>query len=240
MKTVREGFVAETASADEVRQALAGHGVVVVRGRPDPDAAALEEFARALGAPQPVPQLRYYPPCQGSAYVHVIDSAAEKGPDVARWHTDQSFLPDPARYTVLQAQLLPARGGDTLFADMVRACEELPPGWREALDGATGTHVHPLRGETARHPVVITVPGSGLRALYVNDWCQTDLRGVGQPAPTLADLIAHAAREEFVHRHRWSPGDIVVWDNRRVLHRATPIGPGTRRIMHRVVVAGGR
>ncbi|MEU7133254.1 TauD/TfdA family dioxygenase [Streptomyces sp. NPDC046261] len=89
-------------------------------------------------------------------------------PDIAQWHTDRSFRPRPDRYTLLQGHVLPTRGGDTLFADMVGAHKTLPPRWKDALEGAVGTHTHALRGDTARHPVVSRVPGPTRTALYLS------------------------------------------------------------------------
>lgn len=255
VRAVRKGFVAEVAvpavraafdgagewAAGALREALSGYGVVVLRGL-SLEPARLEGLGRAMGRPRPVPVPGAFPPHPESAYVQILsteEAGARPAPDTARWHTDQSFRPEPTRYTALQARTVPDRGGDTLFADMVGAYAQLPPRWRALLDGAVGTHVYPLGGHTARHPAVVTVPESGQRALYINPMCRTEIRtreGNDVPIPFDA-LVAHATRDALVHRHRWRPGDLVVWDNRRVLHRATPLGPGARRVMHRITVA---
>ncbi|MEU9082871.1 TauD/TfdA family dioxygenase [Streptomyces sp. NPDC048357] len=164
----------------------------------------LEALARRLGSPQRHPAGSFFPAHPDSAYVHVVESRTDGSarPDSWLWHTDQSHRPDPARYTVLQAHLLPRHGGDTLFADTTAAHDQLPREWKALLDTAVGTHAHPLGSATAHHPVVTLVPETGRPSLYLN--------------------------------HHWAPHDILVWDNQRVMHRATPLAPGTRRVMHRV------
>lgn len=237
MRVVREGFVVEldAPSDEELHRALAGYGVVVLRGL-RPDAPQLEDMARKIGEPVPRTGQKSFPTHPGCVYVHVMDSDtdASPSPDTSLWHTDHSFRPDPARYTMLQSRVMPDCGGDTLFADMAGAYARLPSGWKAALDGAVGTHTHPLRAESARHPVVRRVPESGQPVLYLNQLCLTGITGIS--APSVDDLVAHATGEEFVHRHRWCVDDVVVWDNARVMHRAESPRPGGRRVMHRVLV----
>jgi alpha-ketoglutarate-dependent 2,4-dichlorophenoxyacetate dioxygenase len=167
------------------------------------------------------------------------------------WHTDASFQDPAGRYSMLSARIVPAVGADTEFADMRAAYDALPAAMKARLEGLRAHHsiVHSrqvlgfdfstdeqdaLRG--AIHPVVRTIPRSGRRALYVASHAS---RIVDWPVPEgrllLLELIEHATRPELVYRHSWRVGDLVIWDNRCTMHRATPFADQTdRRELRRV------
>lgn len=153
------------------------------------------------------------------------------------WHTDASFQDPPGRYSMLSARVIPPEGADTQYADMRAAYDALPAARQEELEGL---HVHhsiawsrrtlgfefsqaehdKLQG--AVHPLVRTIPGSGRRSLYLASHAS---RIVEWPVPEgrllLGELMEHATQPRFVHRHRWQPDDLVIWDNRATMHRAT-------------------
>jgi alpha-ketoglutarate-dependent 2,4-dichlorophenoxyacetate dioxygenase len=167
------------------------------------------------------------------------------------WHTDASFEDPPGRYSMLSARVVPSAGADTEFADMRAAYDALPPEQRARLEGLRVHHsiVHSRRTlgfefspeeeallPGAVHPLVRTIPRSGRRSLYVASHAA---RIVDWPIPDgrllLRDLIEHATRPAFVYRHAWRVGDLVVWDNRATMHRATPYDDARdRRDLRRV------
>jgi alpha-ketoglutarate-dependent 2,4-dichlorophenoxyacetate dioxygenase len=167
------------------------------------------------------------------------------------WHTDASFQDPPGRYSMLSAKILPPVAADTEFADTRAAYDALEPAMKARLEGLRVHHsiahsrqilgfefsaeeADALKG--AIHPLVRTLPRSNRRALYVASHAS---RIVDWPVPEgrllLHDLIEHATQREFVYRHAWRVGDLVIWDNRATMHRATPFDDAThRRELHRV------
>ena len=185
------------------------------------------------------------------------------------WHTDQSYRrPPPDVSLFLAVRPVPRGQGQTLFADGTAAYEALPPALKTRVDTLEGLHVglsagrdreKVLAGETPRplgpheqpqrQPVARVHPVTGRRALYLCEYGQMDwLEGpfVGmQPSPNgdgaalLAELMAHLTRPEFVYVHEWTPGDLVVWDNRCLVHAATWFdAENEARVMWRTTVSG--
>ncbi len=167
------------------------------------------------------------------------------------WHTDASFQDPPGRYSMLSARIIPPVGADTEFADMRAAYDALPAEMRAQLEGLrvhhsiaysrqtlgfefSGDEQEKLKG--AVHPLVRTIPRSGRRSLYVASHAS---RIIDWPVPEgrllLRDLIEHATQPEFVYRHAWRVGDLVIWDNRATMHRARPFEDAKyRRELRRV------
>jgi len=154
------------------------------------------------------------------------------------WHTDASFVDPPGRYSMLHARVVPPVPADTEFADMRAAYDALPAETKAQVEGlrvhhsvAYSRHVlgfefsaeeqEKLKG--AIHPLVRTIPRSHRRSLYLASHAS---RIVDWPVPEgrllLRDLIEHATQPEFVYRHAWRVGDLVIWDNRCTMHRARP------------------
>jgi len=154
------------------------------------------------------------------------------------WHTDASFQDPPGRYSMLHAKVIPPVGADTEYADMRAAWDALPAVTKAQIDGLRVHHSIAYSRQTlgfdfskdeeealkgAIHPLVRTIPRSGRRALYVASHAS---RILDWPVPEgrlmLRDLIEHATQRQFVYRHSWRVGDLVIWDNRCTMHRATP------------------
>jgi taurine dioxygenase len=177
------------------------------------------------------------------------------------WHTDHTYDAEPAMGSILVARELPETGGDTLFADMYKAYEALSDGMKETLLGLRAVHSNAhvfgakagyketdqaggFKGESlvgeAVHPVVITHPLSGRKALYVNPGFTTHFDGwtPEESKPLLDYLYAHASRPEFTCRFDWKPGSVAFWDNRATWHFAVNDYHGERRLMHRITIAG--
>jgi alpha-ketoglutarate-dependent 2,4-dichlorophenoxyacetate dioxygenase len=172
-----------------------------------------------------------------------------------QWHTDTSFLPGRSSYSILMAHEVPADGsGDTEFADMRAAWEALPPAMKARIEDLEAEHSiwysrmtagYPFteeevlaRGPPARHRIVQTHRGSGRRTLYIASHA---MGIVGMPRDEgralLRELMDFATRPEFVIRVSWSPGDLVAWDNRCTMHRATEFDDvNLRRDMRRTTV----
>jgi alpha-ketoglutarate-dependent 2,4-dichlorophenoxyacetate dioxygenase len=161
------------------------------------------------------------------------------------WHTDASFQDPPGRYSLLSARVLPPAGADTEFADMRAAYDVLPDATKARLEGLRAHHSIAYSRQTlgfefsrdeeqalpgAVHPLVRTIPRSGRRSLYLASHAS---RIVDWPVPEgrllLRELIEHATRPEFVYRHAWRVGDLVIWDNRATMHRGRPFDDARHR-----------
>ncbi len=154
------------------------------------------------------------------------------------WHTDASFQDPAGRYSMLSARIVPPVGADTQYADMRSAYDALPAETRAQLEGLRVHHSIAYSRQTlgfefsqdeqetlkgAVHPLVRTIPRSARRSLYVASHAS---RIIDWPVPEgrllLRDLMEHATQPEFVYRHSWRVGDLVIWDNRATMHRAQP------------------
>ena len=172
------------------------------------------------------------------------------------WHTDDSYMAVPSAATLLYGEVVPPRGGDTAFANTCLACEALPDEARARIAGLRAVHTYQSRRnrspvpprsaeEEARtppvtHPLVRTHPETGRKALYLNPnrIDRIDGMALADGDALLDTLIEHATRPAFVHVHAWRPGDIVIWDNRCTMHRASPHeGDHPRRLL-RILIEG--
>ena len=167
------------------------------------------------------------------------------------WHTDASFQDPAGRYSMLSAKVVPPVDADTEYADMRAAYDALPEEEKARLEGLRVHHSIAYSRQTlgfefseseqdalkgAIHPLVRTIPRSKRRSLYVASHAS---RIMDWPVPEgrllLRDLIEHATQRQFVHRHSWRVGDLVIWDNRCTMHRATPFEDARyRRELRRV------
>ncbi len=180
------------------------------------------------------------------------------------WHTDHSYDTEPALGSILFAHEVPKSGGDTVFASMYSAYETLSDGLKGTLEGMSARHSSrhvfgPSRAEKeddtvgriknaeaanqdAVHPVVITHPETGRKALYVNPGFTLGFEGWtdAESQPLLEYLYAHATRPEFTCRFDWKPGSIAFWDNRATWHFAINDYHGEKRLMHRITIEGSK
>ena len=228
---------------DDLRGLLAEHGVIVVPGQDGVDDEAFLKFLRSFGdtvftaGETPVP---------GHGELNVISNVGRTTPPRSTFHTDTSYVRNPPAYTALRAVTVPTDGGQTLFTNQYAAYETLPDHVRAWLDGRTITHVvtglelDDEQETSAEHPVFRVHPRSGRTALYLSTPARC--ASVSGLSPRLARdavsfLFEHSTREANVLRHSWAPGDVVMWDNRCVLHRADHDGVIGDRVMHRGMVA---
>ena len=170
------------------------------------------------------------------------------------WHTDASFRAVPGALSMLYAHVVPPEGGNTEFADLRAAYDDLPDATKKLLDGLVAEHsIWHSRGqlsvtnytpeEIASLPpvpqrVVRTHPGSKRKTLYLAAHASHIL---GMPVADgrllLLDLVEHATQPKYVHAHSWRQGDLVIWDNRCTMHRARPFDTTQVRDLRRVTTA---
>jgi alpha-ketoglutarate-dependent 2,4-dichlorophenoxyacetate dioxygenase len=179
------------------------------------------------------------------------------------WHSDSSFKPVPAHSSALSARVIPPEGGETEFASMRVAYEHLAEDLhldanvcrdldrlivvhsfgfsRSMIDPGIGTEIgrdYP----PVRHALVRANPRNGRRSLYIGShaWFIEGI-GLDESRILIARLLEQTTRPDRVYRHRWQVGDLVMWDNRCVLHRGRPWDSARyKRVMHRTTVAGDR
>jgi taurine dioxygenase len=156
------------------------------------------------------------------------------------WHSDVTCEERPPAISILCAKVLPDVGGDTMWANQYAAYERLSDGMRRMIDGLRA--VHAGFGLEAVHPVVRTHPETGRKALFVNAGFTRRFEDMTEQEsrPLLRYLVDQATQPDLVYRHHWSPGDVVVWDNRCVMHFAVHDYGDRPRVMHRVAVVGDR
>lgn len=174
------------------------------------------------------------------------------------WHSDVSFRRTPAMASLLYAIEVPESGGDTLFASQIAAYDALSPAMQQLLAPLNAVHDFRVAAQSsgsytsadvvqgdfdgrnrAEHPVVICHPESQRQALFVNPGFTSHLSGFeAQESQALLEfLYRHAIRAEFVYRHRWQPGDLVIWDNRSTMHLAVQDYTAGRYLHRSTVIA---
>lgn len=172
------------------------------------------------------------------------------------WHTDSSFKPTPAKYSLLYARTVPEMGGNTEFADMRAAYDALDEESKGLIAGLNCQHSEIYSRDTlgfedfdpedrakwgmpVRQPLVLRHPVTGRYSLYLSSHAGAI---VGWPNPEarvlLRDLIEHATQRKFVYAHSWEQGDLVMWDNRVTMHRGRRFDRNQLRDLHRTTVAG--
>jgi taurine dioxygenase len=173
-----------------------------------------------------------------------------------QWHSDQSYMMNPATGAMLYALELPPEGGTTSWVDLCAAYAGLPDPLKRMVEGrrAVFSYLKRLAGyqgvdrvisEEAKrktppvlHPLVHTHPMTGRKALYLDSTTTVGIDGMDDfsGAALLDEIYAFATRPEFVYRHHWRVGDVVMWDNGFTMHRREPFDPGARRLMKRTTI----
>ena len=198
----------------------------------------------------------------GAPEIVVVSNVTENGEPIGikrageRWHSDMSYTAAPPRGTMLHAIEVPELDGlplgDTMFANAALAWEALPQEMQRRLDGRIGifdflgrkrsldvTEDEIRRHPPVNHPIVRRHPRTGRKSLYImRDDC-TGIEGMGneEAQPLIEALADHIIRPEFIYRHCWQPGDVLMWDNCTVQHKAViDYDLPHRRLMHRTTV----
>ena len=242
-----------------IRQAYLDHQVLVFRDQdigPDDQIAFTEHFGAV--EPHPLRARAGHPEYENLLVLE--NNAQRRGARNDFWHSDITCVERPPSATFLHAIKVPVGRGDTPICNMYRAWDDLDPELKAKLDTAEAEH----SGEAIRrrnlaaqtdgnrdmdvpppevHPVVRRHPETGRRALYVNKFFTTRILGLTDEENTAAmDAIeAAATRDDNIYRHKWRPGDALMWDNRCTMHFAEyDYAPDDHRLMHRTTAAGDR
>jgi alpha-ketoglutarate-dependent taurine dioxygenase len=249
----------DAAAWEALHRTFLEHAVLVFRGQ-SLEPADLMRIGARFGPPC------HYPFVTGMAgFPHIFEVVKEPGETRnfgGNWHSDTTYLPQPPLATLLYAVETPAWGGDTLFCSTRAAYATLSEGLQRVLDGLAGVNSAGLKhgggrsrmhraiggmkihdtdsaeGMEAQHPVVRMHPDTGCKALYLSrshtirfaGWSEEESR------PLIDYLQAHQTRPEFTCRVSWSPGTLVIWDNRCTQHNAVNDYHGQRRRMRRITV----
>ena len=197
----------------------------------------------------------------GNPLVHIVSNLGADGKPSGKvastgWHSDKSFRPEPSLATILHAQLMPPEGGETCFANMIAAYDALSEAVKADLDtvrivhswelsrarlGLTATPEEIADAPPLTHPLVRTIPETGQKALFMGEHAShVEGRPMAESRALIDRLTAHAVEERFVYRHKWRTGDMLMWDNRCLLHRANPNFDAARfpRVLHRTCLRG--
>lgn len=249
----------------QVRAAFAEHGVIFFRDQSITEQQHIE-FAREWGT---ININRFFAAHPVHPEIALVVKEREQQHNIGGgWHTDHSYDFEPALGSILVARALPPQGGATAFASMYAAYNGLPENLRSRIEGRHAVHsarhvfgskaavyeaVQDTRsdgriGNAAAadllddpvHPVIITHPLSGKRAIYVNPSFTLHIQGLPEEASRtlLEEIYAHCRSPEFQEDFHWRDGSIAFWDNRATWHYAYNDYHGHRREMHRITIAG--
>jgi taurine dioxygenase len=203
---------------------------------------------------------------EGRRYISVISNIIENGKALGAlgayesiWHTDMSYNPEPPCASALYALEVPPSGGDTGFANMYLACETLPEELRRRVEGRVCRHdasrnsagelrrgftevTDPRQAPGADHPIIRTHPVAGRKAIFLGRRLNAYIQGLElEESERLLDALwTHATRPQLTWYQQWRVGDLVLWDNRCVMHRRDEFDPNSRRLMHRSQIKGDR
>jgi taurine dioxygenase len=250
---------------DSIHDTWLNHLVVLLRAQRLTDEDVIR-FSRRLGnldwAPVQETGRRFV---EGHPEIYVVSNVVENGVPIgslgageAVWHTDMSYLETPPKASLLYALEVPRAGGNTYFCNMYLAYEHLPASLKRRTSGLqvkhdgtynSGGYVRqgltavndPVTSPGTYHPLVVTHPETGRRALYLGRRRNAYLGGLSlvESEALLDELWSYATRDEIVWHNEWQAGDVVLWDNRCTMHRRDPFDPESRRILHRTQIQGG-
>jgi taurine dioxygenase len=242
-------------------RAFVEHSVLVIRNQ-RLDAAQFLAAMQNFGEIFPQHNLRFaVPECPLVHYISNQDKLEDGRAYIPGegYHTDHSNDAIPSKATALHAVKLPASGGDTQFVNMHKAYDALPEAMKRRIEGRLARHVYQSRfserklpqlaGERRKtigtasvlHPLVRTHPESGRKAIYINPIRIEEIVGMAsaEALPLLDELLAHSTRPCFEYRHQWKHGDVVMWDNRCLLHKANGDYPVSEvRYLYRLMLKG--
>lgn len=255
----------DEATLDRIRGAWDEHLVLVFRGQKmsDPDLLAFSRHFGELDPPGPNPYGTTFLPDYPE--INVISNMKDAegrpignlGAGEAVWHADMTYIDNPPKAAILFALEVPLGQGDTYFANMVAAYEDLPDDLARAIDGKLAIHdaahnsagmlrkgyeeaTDPRTTPGAHHPLVHRDPATGRRALFLGRRPHAYILDM-EPADseTLLDRIwAHASQSKYAWVHKWRPGDLLMWQNLWILHRRDGFEADARRILHRTQIKG--
>ena len=241
-----------------IRKALVSHQVLFFRDQPmNPAmyASFAKRFGQVLGHPA-------YATVNGAPDVQILESTPENPSKIEVWHSDMTFMCEPPSFTMLQGQIIPSHGGDTLWASACAAYDGLSDSMKAFLAPLQGVNDfrHGFReslmepgGEQrlasaiaenppVEHPLIRTHPESGRKAIYVNPLFTTHIKDLPtkESQAILEFLFRHIVTEEYTVRLNWQPGTVAIWDNRSTQHKPINDFHPSHRLMHRITLRGDK
>ena len=248
-------------TVDQLRALWAIHPVLVFR-RQALSEDELADFSARFGALERTVRTDWASPVRAEVGLisNLKDSQGKPigglGDGEIQWHSDQSYMLNPATGAMLYALELPPEGGATSWVDLCAAYAGLPDRLRRGAEGrrAIFSYAKRLAGyqgvdrtisEEAKrktppilHPLVHTHPITGRTALYLDSTTAVGIDGMDETSGSalLEEIYQFATRPEFVYRHHWRVGDALLWDNGFTMHRREPFDPSARRLMKRTTI----
>ena len=246
----------------ELERAFYDHHVLALRAQ-DITAAQFGAFARRIGPPQPHVIDQFHHPEDSN--ILILSNVKRNGEPTglrdagSYFHTDYSYLQVPARATTLYSRVVPDVGGNTLFADQQQAYDDLPEAMKKRIEPLYAIHHYGNRNDTndasrtaasaltdeqkAKMPVIThriarPHPVTGRKALYAVSGSSFGIVGMPQDEARdlLDELAAHSTQPKYVLSFAYGVGDVVVWDNAALLHKATLTDPADARTLWRITV----
>ena len=250
--------VEQDAVFDELKQIAMEYEVIFMRDQ-NVAAEVFQAFAQQFG---PILGHPAYATVEGAPDVQVLESTPENPSKIEVWHSDMTFSQTPPTYTILHGQVIPEYGGDTLWASATSAYESLSEHMQGLVNELVAVHdfrqgfkeslAEPGGAERLReaieanppveHPLVRTHPETGKKAIYVNALFTSHIKDLSplESRRILEFLYQHVVTPEFTVRLNWTPGTVVVWDNRSTQHKPVNDFFPQHRKLHRVTIKGDR
>ena len=249
---------------ETIYQAWLDFGVLRFHGQ-TLDKDSLQAFSQRFGPLEEIPLGRLTEEQRkkiDNFYVTAISNIVVNGRPIgglgsaeAEWHSDMTYIDTPPPASVLLGVEIPPSGGDTFFVDQRAAYQRLPDRLKARIDGLTIKHdaAHTSVGNLRRgyepfddprdapgavHPIVLTHDETGDQCLYLGrrDWAYIPGLSLQESEALLDELWTYAIPEDYIVEQNWTPGDVIIWDNRRCLHRRSAIDPSMRRLLLRCQV----
>lgn len=255
----------DTGSLSVIQEAFDLHGGLLFRGQ-SLQPADLVGFSRHFGELDHAPvnengrkAVDDFPEIYVVSNIKGADGKAigSLGAGEAVWHTDMSYIPNPPYASLLYAVEIPAEGGNTWLCSMAEAYAALPPELKAQVEGLQIKHDgtynsggylreglvatdNPMESVGQIHPLVTLHPRTGRKSLYLGRRRNAYIIGLSlaESEALLNDIWKYAALPENCYSHRWSVGDVLMWDNRATMHRRDPFDDNARRLMQRTQIKG--
>jgi taurine dioxygenase len=233
-------------------------GAILLRGQ-QLDPAELVKFVSLFGEPEDHTNKAFV--MEGHEKVYILSNRIGSHRDGVGWHTDYSYKEEPVMCTMLFSVEVPDEGGETYLADMVAAYDAMPADRQQELEKLQLHHswehfmVHRLEAKMdltpellaenpdVIHPLIRTHPADGRKALWVSTGTVTEVIGQDDPSDLtiLDELVDFGTQDQFVYKHKWQVGDLLMWDNRCTLHTGSGFDDQKYfRTMHRLWVRGDK
>ncbi|MEM8934829.1 MAG: TauD/TfdA family dioxygenase [Pseudomonadota bacterium] len=250
----------------EIVEIFDAHGALLLRDQKmTPD--NLKRFLSAFGELEGHTLQQFTLKDEGHPEIFLLSNIEKDGKPIGAhndgvgWHTDYSYMESPVKCTMLYAIKVPAEGSDTLLADCCAAYDAMPDEMRAKTADMKLHHSYKYFMETREHarveltkeieeqtpdvvhPLIRTHPANGRKALWPSTGTVKEIVGVENPAGLeyLEELVEFVTQDQFVYRHKWAVGDLLIWDNRSTLHTGTLFDDQKyQRLMHRMWVKGDR